>query len=135
MNDGIHFMKATSKPILHLGRLMSRAEILSQLKQSEEAAKQRRAKADEEAKQIVANARKESSAIIEAARNKAAANAEASIKKASAEIASEANAERAKGAQEAEALKASAKGKVNVAADHLVREFEGYINARTSTNG
>jgi vacuolar-type H+-ATPase subunit H len=114
---------------------MSRAEILSQLKNSEETAKQRRAKAEEEAKQIVAGARKESSAIIEAARTKAAADAEMKIKKASAEITAEANKERTNGENEAAALKASAKGKVNAATEYLVQQFEGYINARTSTNG
>src|SRR5271157_727397 len=117
------------------GNLMSRAEILSQLKQSEEAAKQRRAKAEEEAKQVVAGARKDASVIVETARNKSMADADAKIKKASAEIEAEANAQRTDGEKQAVALKGSAKTKVGSATDYLMGEFERYINARTSANG
>jgi V/A-type H+-transporting ATPase subunit G/H len=117
------------------GSIMSRAEILSQLKQTEEEAKLRKARAEEEAKQIIANARKEASGIVEAASAKAAADADASIKKASAEIQAEANALKADGEKQAGTLKASARTKVKASADYLMKEFEGYINARTSTHG
>lgn len=114
---------------------MSRAEVLSQLKQSEEEAKQRRAKAEEEAKKIVAAAHVEASSIIDAAKNKAIAEADALIKNDTARIQGEANVERSEGEKQAAALKTSAKAKVGAATDYLTGEFERYVNARTSTHG
>ena len=114
---------------------MSKAEILTQLKTAEEQAKQRRAKAEEEAKLTVANARKEASAILDTARNKAAAEAQTKIDKAAAEISAESKSMRQTGEKDAAELRASATKNVGVATDYLIKEFERYVDVRTSKNG
>ena len=108
---------------------MTRAEILSEIKQAEEDVKAMVAKATEAKNKQIVDARVQAKEILRKAEEEAQKKAESTINDARKNIQKEKEAIKNKGIQEAQALKEKSKKNVDKGTKFILTEFERAANA------
>lgn len=108
---------------------MTRAEILSEIKQAEEEAKNFVAKANEARDKKITEAKAESREIIRKAEEEGLEYASSEINKAREIIRAERDKITDKGSLDAEDIKKKAKKNIPKATKHILTEFERAVNA------
>ncbi len=108
---------------------MAKAEILSQIKETETSAKEMVEEAIEAKNKKVSKARAEAREIIKQAEAEAEESADNSMRSAQKEIQSEREKIIDKGNEEAEALRSKARNNMDGAINYLLKEFERSVHA------